>query len=119
MPRPRLQRRIGQLPNFTYFGPKGVGRRILEEVILTLDEAEAIRLIDLDGLDQTVSAKKMNISQPTFHRLLFSARKKIADALLNGKSIKIQGGNYKIVGQNPLGAGFRRGFGRGQCRRND
>ena len=67
----------------------------LEEVILQVDEFEAVRLKDLEGLEQEECAKKMNISQPTFHRLVLSARKKISDAIVNGKAIKIEGGNFK------------------------
>jgi len=70
----------------------------LEESILTVDEFEAVRLKDLGGLDEKTAAKKMNISQPTFNRLVSSARKKIADAIVNGKAIKIEGGVYKMVG---------------------
>lgn len=62
---------------------------LLEEVVIALDEYEAIRLKDLEGFDQESCAKKMNISQPTFHRLVLGARKKIADAIINGKAIKI------------------------------
>ena len=61
-----------------------------------VDEYEAVRLKDLEGLEQEDCAKKMNISQPTFHRLVLSARKKIADAIINGKAIRIEGGNYRI-----------------------
>ncbi len=67
-----------------------------EEMVLTVDEFEAVRLKDLEGLDQGVCAEKMDISQPTFHRLVISARKKIADALTHGKSIKIEGGHYRF-----------------------
>lgn len=96
MPRPRICRRVGLEPDVTYFKPAGVPIRQLEEVILTVDEFEAIRLKDLEGLEQGEAAKKMNISQPTFFRLLDSARKKIADAIINGKAIKIEGGKYKL-----------------------
>jgi len=70
----------------------------LEEIILHVDEFEAVRLKDLEGLEQEECAKKMKISQPTFHRLILSARKKIADAIINGKAIKIEGGNFKTIG---------------------
>ena len=85
MPRPRRFRRVRFQPDVTYFKPKGVEMKNLEESIITIDELEAIRLKDYEGLDQEKAAKKMNISQPTFHRLLLSARKKIADGLVNGK----------------------------------
>jgi predicted DNA-binding protein (UPF0251 family) len=67
-----------------------------EETVLTVDEFEAVRLKDLEGLDQSVCAEMMEISQPTFHRLVTSARKKIADALTHGKTIKIEGGHYRF-----------------------
>jgi predicted DNA-binding protein (UPF0251 family) len=98
MPRPRICRRVWLLPNVTYFKPAGIRMNSLEENILTVDEFEAVRLKDLLGFKQEDAAKKMNISQPTFHRLLLSARKKIADALVNGKAIKIEDGIYKMVG---------------------
>jgi len=66
------------------------------EMVLTVDEFESVRLKDLEGLDQSVCAEMMDISQPTFHRLVISARKKIADALTHGKSIKIEGGHYRF-----------------------
>jgi len=96
MVRPRLCRRVRFNPDITYFKPRGIPLRELEEVILLVDEYEAVRLKDLEGLEQEKCAKKMNISQPTFHRLVLSARKKIADAIINGKAIKIEGGNYRI-----------------------
>ena len=68
----------------------------LEEVVLTIDECEAIRLKDVDGLDQEQCAKQMDISQPTFHRLYTEARKHIADAIVNGKALKIEGGAYEL-----------------------
>ena len=98
MPRPRLRRRVWFEPNVTYFKPAGVRMIDLEESILTVDEFEAVRLKDLEGLDEKDAAKKMSISQPTFNRLVSSARKKIADAIVHGKSIKIEGGMYKMVG---------------------
>ena len=103
MPRPRRRRRVRFWPDVTFFKPMGVKKSYLEESILTVDEFEAIRLKDLEDLDQQEAAKKMNISQPTFHRLITSARKKIADAIVKGKAIKIEGGVYRMVG-----------FGRGQ-----
>jgi predicted DNA-binding protein (UPF0251 family) len=65
-----------------------------------VDEFEAIRLKDTDGLEQEQSAQRMNISQPTFHRLYLEARRKIADVIVNGKALKIQGGDYEITPQH-------------------
>jgi len=99
MPRPRLCRRVWLKPDFPYFKPAGVRVIDLEESILTVDEFEAVRLKDLEGLEQEDAAKKMNISQPTFHRLLQSGRKKLADAIVNGKAIKVEGGNFEFCGK--------------------
>ena len=106
MPRPRIMRRVGFKPGVTQFRP--AGRSFRDESLLTMDELESVRLNDYEELDQEKAAKKMGISQPTFHRLLLSARRKIADALVNGKAIRIQGGVYKMV------PGFGRGAGRGR-----
>ena len=96
MPRPRICRRVRFNPELTYFKPQGKPLGELEEVNLSVDEFEAIRLKDFESLGQEECAKRMNISQPTFHRILTSARKTISDALLNGKAIKIGGGNYRL-----------------------
>ena len=96
MVRPRLCRKVKSNPDVNYFKPRGISLSELEEVVLHVEEFEAIRLKDLEGLEQESCANKMKISQPTFHRLIISARKKIADAIINGKAIKIEGGNYKI-----------------------
>ena len=111
------------MPNFTYFKPAGIRMTELEEVVLTVDEFEAVRLKDLEGLEQEEVAKKMDISQPTLHRLLLSARKKIAEAIVKGKAIKIEGGVYTMAGQGRgtgrgtcRGQGLGRGFGRGSVK---
>lgn len=91
MPRPHKRRRIRGEPNTSYFKPQGIRKIELDEIILATDEFEAIRLKDFLGLDQKECAEKMNISQPTFHRLIISSRKKVADAIVNGKAIKING----------------------------
>jgi predicted DNA-binding protein (UPF0251 family) len=97
MPRPQKCRRVEFLPNTTYFKPAGIPLRHLEEVQMSIEEVEAIRLKDLEGLEQETGAEKMNISRPTFQRMLASARRKVADALLNGKAIKIDGGNFEMT----------------------
>jgi len=89
MPRPRLCRKIRFEPNVTYFKPQGVSMRFLEVVELTLEEAEALRLRNIKDLEQKEAAKKMNTSQSTFQRILSSAYKKITEALIEGKAIKI------------------------------
>jgi uncharacterized protein len=96
MPRPRRLRRIFFQPGVTYFKPRGIPMRHLDEVVLSFDELEAIRLIDFQELDQKQVAKKMDISQSTLSRLLKQGRKRLSDAIINGKAIKIQGGDFKI-----------------------
>jgi len=116
MPRPRIRRRIRFMPGVTYFKPAGITMASLNEVILTVEEYEAIRLIDFKEAEQTKAGKKMKISQPTLSRLLKSARKKISDAIINGKAIRIQGGTYKMVQPRGRGMGRGRGLGRGAGR---
>lgn len=103
MPRPRLYRRVAFRPDVTYFKPAGISMNQLDEVIITFDELEAVRLKDLQEFDQKESAERMRISQPTFHRLLITARKKIADAIIHGKAIRVEGGTYKMSGGKGLG----------------
>lgn len=129
MPRPKCLRRICCVPGVTYFKPAGVPLRMLEEVVVPLDEVEAIRLADLEGAYQEEAAEKMRISRPTFSRLIESARSKIADALVNGKAIRMEGGVVAMRGgfdmpardgRGPAEAGPGRGMGPcgcGQARR--
>jgi len=97
MVRPKCCRKIECSPDTKYFKPKGIPVVLLEELILNLDEFEAIRLADYEGLYHKQAAIKMNISRQTFGRILEAAHKKIADALLNAKAIKIEGGDIEIV----------------------
>ncbi|MFH1780356.1 MAG: DUF134 domain-containing protein [Candidatus Micrarchaeota archaeon] len=94
MVRPFILRRVMREPGVTYFKPAGIPLRELKEVEVTVDEFEAFRLNDAEGLDQIVASKKMSVSQPTFHRLVSSAREKIAKALVEGNAIRIKGGVY-------------------------
>ncbi|MFC1722621.1 DUF134 domain-containing protein [Nanoarchaeota archaeon] len=96
MPRPRMKRRVGCKPTSDFFKPAGIRKAELEEVGLGVDEFEALRLKDHQGLDQQEAADKMGISQPTFHRLVVDARKKVAEALVEGKALRIEGGHYHI-----------------------
>ncbi len=89
MPRPRLRRKIRFNPEVTYFKPLGVPMRILEELELSCEEVEALRLKNIIGLDQAECAEKMQTSASTFQRILVSAYKKISQALIEGKAIKI------------------------------
>jgi predicted DNA-binding protein (UPF0251 family) len=97
MGRRQLWRKVSSIPPITYFKPAGISMAALDEVKLLVEEAEAVRLKDLEGLEQEECAQKMNVSRTTFSRILDSARQKIADALLNGKAIRIEGGNYEMA----------------------
>jgi predicted DNA-binding protein (UPF0251 family) len=98
MPRPCRCRRIRCKPDANYFKPRGIPLGMLEEVNLTLDELEAVRLADLEGLYQEDAAKRMDVSRQTFGNIINSAHKKIADVLLNAKALKIEGGKVKRIG---------------------
>lgn len=97
MPRPPKCRRVEFEPQFTYFKPAGVPKWQLEELVLSVEEMEAIRLKDLEGLEQEDCAERMHVSRPTFQRVLISARRKLAEAIIAGKAIRIEGGNYRIA----------------------
>ena len=98
MPRPFKCRRVDSEPGVSYFKPRGIPVKALAEVILTMDEFESLRLADLEGMYQDDAAKRMDVSRQTFGNIIRSAHKKIADALVNGKSIKIKGGVYQMAG---------------------
>jgi predicted DNA-binding protein (UPF0251 family) len=97
MGRPALRRRVDFIPEATYFKPAGIPLTGLEEVCLSVEEAEAIRLKDLEGLEQEECAQRMSVSRTTFARVLNSARQKMADVLLNGKALRIEGGNFQMA----------------------
>ena len=92
MPRPLRTRIVAQAPKSNYFKPAGIPLRLLEETVLSLDEIEALRLADAEGLYQEEAAKRMNVSRPTVARILASARRKIAVALTEGRAIRLAGG---------------------------
>jgi len=94
MPRPRIKRTIEEMPKVKYF--TSLDKTITSKVKLDVDEWEAIRLKNLMGLHQCKAAKKMGISQPTFHRLILSANRKIATYLCGGGCLNIVGGNYQL-----------------------
>ena len=94
MPRPRVFRKISKEPEIRCFKPEKENLELLEPIEITLDEFEAIRLRDYHDIQQKKSAEIMGISQPTFHRILTSARKKISKALIEGNTIIIIGGDY-------------------------
>lgn len=96
MSRPKCNRVICGIPDKNYFKPRGIPSSELTEIVLTLDEYEAIRLADYEQLYQEEAAGRMNISRQTFGRIIESAHKKIADVLINGKALKIEGGKISL-----------------------
>ncbi len=96
MARPFKRRRVGCDPQAHYFKPRGIPVADLDEIVLTMDELEAIRLADLQACYQEAAARQMEISRQTFGNIINSARKKIAAALVQGKAIKIEGGVIKM-----------------------
>ncbi len=96
MARPIKWRKVEFIPNVQYFVPSDVRSDVLQENIIHIEELEAIRLKDIEGLDQEQCAEKMEVSRQTFQRILNAARAKIADSLVNGKAIRIEGGNYTL-----------------------
>jgi len=122
MPRPFCPRCIRFAPGVTYFKPAGIPMSDLNQVVVTLDELEALRLADLNGLYQEKAAEQMKISRPTFARIVEAARKKVADALIHGKALRLEGGTVIIKGginmpgkngKGPMSGG--QGMGRGPC----
>lgn len=97
MGRPRKPRLVGLLPGVRYFKPQGDPLSELQEVQISVEEFEALRLKDLEGLDQEQSAQRMGISRPTFQRVLDQAHFKVAEALVDGMALRIDGGDYQTV----------------------
>jgi len=97
VPRPFCCRRIAGRPAASILKPIGVPVLELEEVVMSLDEFEAVRLADLDGLYQEQAAVQMNVSRATFGRILASAHRKVADAIVHGKALRIEGGPVQVA----------------------
>jgi uncharacterized protein len=96
MARPKIRRNLNHSPKISYFKPVGLEFGDSKEVILAREEIEALRLVEIKNMSQEKAADSMNISQPTFSRILKSSRKKTAEAIVLGKAIKIEGGNALI-----------------------
>lgn len=97
MARPVNCRQVDRLPSSTYFKPKGVPKASLTVQILRLDELEALRLADLEGLYHSAAAQSMNVSRQTFGRIIDKARRKVAQALVLGQALEIKGGEVKMT----------------------
>ena len=98
MPRPRKSRKVCQLPPVGKFSVRGCAEK--EYIVLTVDEYECIRLVDYQGFSQEACAEYMQISRATAQLICDSARKKIAAALVNGRGIRIDGGDYRLCDGN-------------------
>jgi predicted DNA-binding protein (UPF0251 family) len=99
MAKPKKNRFVLQPPSVVYYKPQGIPLYQLEQVILAVEEYEAVRLVDYEGLQQKDAAERMKVSRATCARILESARHKIAAALTGGKAIRIQGGSF-VLGRN-------------------
>lgn len=112
MSRPLKPRNVCELPEFRMFGPKGIRAKNFEKIVMTIGELETIRLLDHEGLNQEEAAKQMNVARTTVQRIYLTARQKIADCIINGKVLIIDGGDYVICSSNcehcEKPAGFRR-----------
>ena len=97
MVRPQKERRVAFNPEISYFKPRGIPMFDLEEVCLTVDQREAIRLSDLLGMSHEQAGRHMGVSRATFGRIIQRAREAVADALINGKAINVEGGNYQLM----------------------
>ncbi|OLS27438.1 MAG: hypothetical protein ThorAB25_20200 [Candidatus Thorarchaeota archaeon AB_25] len=96
MPRRKRHRFVHREPTVSVYKPAGIPAKELEEILLTVDEFEAIRLADYEGLNQREACTTMKISQPTFNRILASARNKIAKGIVEGQVLRIEGGRYVL-----------------------
>ncbi|MGB7605023.1 MAG: DUF134 domain-containing protein [Lutisporaceae bacterium] len=111
MPRPRKYRKVCCLPECNRFGPLNAPINQAHFITMTVDEYETIRLIDLEGFMQEECAHQMNIARTTVQGIYNEARKKLAQSLVNGKLLRIEGGDYKLCD------GFEKTCGGGACHR--
>ena len=112
MPRPRKWRKVCCLPESNLYGPLNRSDIENEIIMMTVEEYEAIRLIDLEGMTQEECAEKMQVARATVQNIYKDARSKIAESLVNGNLLKIEGGDYQLYSES------ERMHGCGRCRRN-
>ena len=103
MVRPRKRRMVNFQHDVRHFTPADISGEYMDEVNITIDELEALRLSYLERMKQSDAALKMEVHQSTFHRTLQRTLEKISDALVNGKSIRVEGGNYTMPGRDGTG----------------
>ena len=99
MARPKKCRQVARLPRARYFKPRGIPLRELTEVYLPVEGAEALRLVDIDGLDQNAASRQMDVSRHTLGRILAQARRVVARAITEGMAIRIEGGDFIVTGE--------------------
>ena len=104
MARPPKERLVEQLPTVTYYKPVGVPLHGVEDVVLTVEEMEAVRLVDIEQLDQATAASRMEISSPTFNRMVNQAHHKSATALWQGAALRVEGGNFRLAWEEAAGS---------------
>jgi len=97
MPRPRKHRRLWRVPRPAIFKPVGMPLESLDRVTLLHEELEAMRLADLEGQHQADAAEQMGISRSTFQRVVTEARRKVAQALVNGTALQVEGGTFQVA----------------------
>jgi uncharacterized protein len=99
MPRPPKCRLIKNLPEVTYFKPRGTPMSVLDEAVLPVEGFEALRLVEIEGLDHDRASEQMNISRQTFGRILAAARRTLAEAVVLGQALRIEGGHFVVRGE--------------------
>ncbi len=112
MPRPRKWRKVCEVPEGNLYGPLHGPKVERQLIIMTVEEYETIRLIDLEGMTQEQCSERMEVARTTVQRIYNDARIKLADSLVNGHLLKIEGGDYKVC------TGQEEEVGCGRCRRN-
>jgi len=117
LPRPRKCRLVQQPPVAVFYKPQGVPMRALRGVVLPVEGLEALRLVDMEGMDQETAAGRMGVSRPTLSRVLAQARATVARALVNGWAIRIEGGDYELAAGPSGGRPGQAGPGPGRGRR--
>ena len=98
MPRPRKCRKVCSLPKVDKFSPCNRGKKCAEAVVMTVDEYETIRLIDYQNFSQEECGEYMKIARTTVQQIYNNARKKVAKFIVEGKPLKIEGGDYELCG---------------------
>lgn len=119
MPRPRKCRKVCCMPERNLFGPLNIKNLEEKIIVMTIDEYETVRLMDLEGMTQEECAEKMNVARTTIQRIYNDARNKLAKSLVNGDILKIEGGDYKLCDEYEPSCGCSRCHKQSCCFVND